>query len=118
MTTKRKTTLLGVIIFGALAFLPFMSGPHGPIPIWEVYVILPLSMRAGYWADFCLASGIVIVLHVGLSVGLAALISQSSRGKATMLEESNAALHQTVALRHRLVNSEATEGLASMIRVP
>lgn len=76
MTTKRKTTLLTMIIFGALAFVPFMSGPHGPIPVWEAYVILPLSVQAGYWADFGLASGIILVIHVGLSVGLAALISQ------------------------------------------
>jgi len=76
MTTKRKITLLAVIIFGALAFVPFMRGPNGLIPVWGAYVIFPLSVRAGYWTDLCLASGIIIVVHVGLSVALAALTSQ------------------------------------------
>ncbi len=76
MTTKRRTLLLALPIFAALAFVPVINGypKMGWIPVLAAYPVVFFGIKDGEWDSILAVAGIVIVAHVAASIGIGWLL--------------------------------------------
>ena len=73
---RRRSLLFTCLIFAVLSFAPVVNGGEklGWLPRWMAYPALVSCLAARKWADLALLSSVVIVGHVGLSLGFGATL--------------------------------------------
>jgi|SRR4051794_11869515 hypothetical protein len=76
MTTRRRTILLAIPIFAALAFVPVINGhpKMGWIQVWAAYLWIFFCIKDSEWDSSLAVASIVIVAHVVASIGIASLL--------------------------------------------
>jgi hypothetical protein len=76
VTTRRRTLLLALPIFAALAFVPVINGhpKMGWIQVWAAYPAVFFGIKDGEWDSILAVACIVIVAHVAASIGIASLL--------------------------------------------
>ncbi len=79
MTTRKRTLLLALPIFGLLAFVPALDGRPklGWMPAYFAYPVAFSALKDGEWDGIFALSSAVILGHVGLTISLAFIVNRA-----------------------------------------